>query len=66
MTTSKVAFITGASTGIGRATAELMIKKGFTVYATARRTHLMADLEKAGAKVLSVRRDERRRHPECR
>ena len=60
MTTSKVAFITGASTGIGRATAELMIKKGFTVYATARRTHLMADLEKAGAKVLScdVTKDE--------
>ena len=47
-----VAFITGASTGIGRATAELMLKKGFTVYATARRTHLMDDLQKAGARVL--------------
>ena len=51
-TPKKVAWITGASTGIGYATAELLLKKGFSVYATARRTHLMKDLESAGATAL--------------
>ena len=50
---SKVVLITGASTGIGHASAELLLKQGFTVYAAARRTHLMEDLKEAGAKILS-------------
>ena len=48
----KVVFITGASTGIGHASAEMLLKNGFTVYATARRVELMQDLEKQGAKVM--------------
>lgn len=35
---SKVAIITGASSGIGRATAEAMARAGFTVFGTSRRT----------------------------
>lgn len=34
---SKVAIVTGASTGIGRATAEALAKSGFKVYGTSRR-----------------------------
>ena len=48
----KIAFITGASTGIGHASAKRLIKKGFKVYATARRVELMKDLEELGATVL--------------
>lgn len=33
---SKVVFITGASSGIGKVTAELLAKKGFTVYGSSR------------------------------
>ncbi|WP_421858273.1 SDR family NAD(P)-dependent oxidoreductase [Oricola sp.] len=45
----KVAFITGASTGIGHASAKLLQQNGFKVYATARRVELMKDLEALGA-----------------
>ena len=34
---SKVALVTGASSGIGQATAELLSKAGYTVYGTSRR-----------------------------
>lgn len=44
----KTALITGASTGIGRATAILLNEKGYTVYAGARRTERMKDLEQMG------------------
>lgn len=35
--TGKTAIVTGASTGIGRATAEALAQKGFTVFGTSRR-----------------------------
>lgn len=56
----KIAFITGASTGIGHASAKLMLQNGFTVYATARRVELMQDLREMGAKVMrcDVTKDE--------
>ncbi len=39
----KIAFITGASTGIGHASAKKLLENGFKEYATARRTHLITN-----------------------
>jgi NAD(P)-dependent dehydrogenase (short-subunit alcohol dehydrogenase family) len=52
--TSRAALITGCSTGIGRATAERMHEKGWTVYATARRPDTLADLAAAGCRTLAL------------
>ncbi|MDD5208763.1 MAG: oxidoreductase [Elusimicrobiales bacterium] len=51
---SKIALITGASAGIGRAAAELLLKNGYKVYAGARRVERMKDLEGLGAEVISL------------
>ena len=52
MKEKKVAFVTGASSGIGLDTAMKLIEKGFTVYGAARRTVLMEPLLKKGGKTM--------------
>ena len=51
---SKAVVITGCSTGIGRATAELLADESWTVYATARREAAIADLRERGCRTLSL------------
>ena len=46
--------ITGCSSGIGAAAADLLVKAGHTVYATARRPETRAGLEAAGARTLPL------------
>ncbi|OGG01932.1 hypothetical protein A2Z33_01700 [Candidatus Gottesmanbacteria bacterium RBG_16_52_11] len=46
MLSPKTVFITGCSTGIGRAAAELFIRRGWNVVASARRIGQIADLGK--------------------
>ena len=53
-TISKAVLITGCSTGIGRATAELLAGKGWTVYATARKLAAVEDLAARGCKTLAL------------
>ena len=51
---SKAVLITGCSSGIGRATAERLVGKGYPVYATARRTETLADLAALGCTPLAL------------
>ena len=49
-----VVLVTGASSGIGKETAKLLVQKGFIVYGASRRLEKMADLKEAGIKLLQM------------
>jgi NADP-dependent 3-hydroxy acid dehydrogenase YdfG len=51
---SKAVLITGCSSGIGRATAEHLVDRGWTVYATARRVESIQDLAERGCVTLEL------------
>ena len=46
--------VTGSSSGIGRAIADLMLEKGWQVFATARKPEVLDDLKLKGAHILSL------------
>jgi NAD(P)-dependent dehydrogenase (short-subunit alcohol dehydrogenase family) len=50
----RVAVVTGASSGIGEATALRLLTAGYTVYGAARRVERMQDLAAAGMRVLGM------------
>jgi NAD(P)-dependent dehydrogenase (short-subunit alcohol dehydrogenase family) len=52
--TSRAVLVTGCSSGIGRATAERLARKGQTVYATARNVGTIAPLEALGCRLLPL------------
>jgi NAD(P)-dependent dehydrogenase (short-subunit alcohol dehydrogenase family) len=52
--TAKVVLITGASSGIGKEAARTLKKAGSVVYAAARRSEMMKDLESDGIRVLQL------------
>ena len=51
---SRAVLVTGCSSGIGRATAGLLARSGWPVYATARRAEALTDLESLGCRPLSL------------
>ena len=52
--TKKVALVTGASSGIGEATARQLQRAGFIVYGAARRTDRMSGLAASGVRTLPL------------
>ncbi|WP_433303568.1 oxidoreductase [Actinoplanes sp. CA-030573] len=50
----KTVLVTGASSGMGKATARKLLAEGYAVYAVARRVDLMQDLAELGAVVEAV------------
>lgn len=54
MTTNQIALVTGASSGIGEATAVELANAGYTVYAAARRVERMEHLKASGIRPISM------------
>ena len=52
--TNRAVLVTGASSGIGLATAHQLLDRGWRVFAAARRQEAMAPLQSRGAKVLPL------------
>lgn len=50
----KVVLVTGASAGIGKETAAVLVNNGYIVYAAARRLEKMQDLQQAGCRILQM------------
>ena len=50
----KIALVTGASSGIGKATALQLIKDGYIVYGAARRVEKMNDIISAGGHAIAL------------
>jgi short-subunit dehydrogenase len=50
----RVALVTGASSGIGKATAKLLVEDGFIVYGASRRLEKMSELKDIGVKLLML------------
>lgn len=51
---SKIVLVTGAASGIGKATALRLQKAGYTVYASARREEQLGELRAAGCKTVAL------------
>ena len=51
---STAVLVTGCSSGIGAATAELLVRSGWPVYATARRPATLTGLEALGCTTLAL------------
>lgn len=51
---NKVVLISGASSGIGFATLELLVSEGYTVYGSGRKEEDLERIEQAGGKPLSI------------
>lgn len=51
---SKVVLVTGATSGIGQATAELFLQKGYTVWAVGRRLEKLKELKKKYGKTCVI------------
>lgn len=50
----KVALVTGASSGIGKETAKLLVENGFIVYGASRRVEKMNELKDIGVKLIEL------------